>query len=100
MRAATQPNREQITLSEVMHALSDPARIEILLELEGGEQPCSHCCVDVPKSSLSHHFKVLRQAGVITTRIEGTKHINSIRRVDLNARFPGLIATVLKAARR
>jgi DNA-binding transcriptional ArsR family regulator len=101
MRAAKQPTLEQISLSEVMHALSDPARIEVVVQIaEEGEQPCNQCCIDMPKSSLSHHFKVLREAGILTTRIEGTRHINSIRTADLNARFPGLLAAILKAARR
>jgi DNA-binding transcriptional ArsR family regulator len=83
-----------------MYALSDPARIEILSFLaKTGEQPCSHCGIEMPKSSLSHHLKVLREAGVISTRIEGTRHINSIRAADLNARFPGLLNAVLRAVR-
>lgn len=100
MRAAKQPLREQISLSQVMYALSDPVRVEIMLELsEEGEQACSNCRIDMPKSSLSHHFKVLRESGIISTRIEGTRHINSIRSADLNARFPGLLLAVLKAAK-
>jgi DNA-binding transcriptional ArsR family regulator len=100
MRAARQPTREQLSLSEVMHALSDPARIEVVVYLaEAGEQPCNQCCIDMPKSSLSHHFKVLREAGILATRIDGTKHINSIRTADLNARFPGLLAAILHAAK-
>jgi len=100
MRAARQPAREQIELSQVLYALSDPVRIDIVAGLaEDGEQACSNCRIEMPKSSLSHHFKVLRETGVISTRIEGTRHINSIRSTDLNARFPGLLNAVLKAAR-
>jgi DNA-binding transcriptional ArsR family regulator len=100
MRREKQPSREQISLNEVLHALSDPARIEIVLCLsETGELACNQSGVDMPKSSLSHHYKVLREAGVISTRIEGTRHYNSIRSADLNARFPGLMSAILKAAR-
>lgn len=100
MRAAKQPTRDQISLSEVMYALSDPIRVEIVLGLsDEGEQACSDCHIDMPKSSLSHHFKVLREAGLISTRIEGTRHINAIRSADLNARFPGLLLAILKAAK-
>ena len=100
MRAGRQPSRDQIALSEVLYALSDPVRIEIIRGIaDEGEQSCSHCLVGMPKSSLSHHFKVLREAGVISTRIEGTRHFNSIRSADLNARFPGLLSAILKAAR-
>jgi DNA-binding transcriptional ArsR family regulator len=101
MRVAKQPAREQISLPEVLYALSDPVRIDIVLDLSAaGEQCCSNIKIDMPKSSLSHHFKVLREAGVITTRIEGTRHINAIRTADLNSRFPGLLNSVIKAARR
>lgn len=99
MRAAKQPPRDQISLGEVLYALSDPVRIDILLSLaDSGEQPCNQCGIEMPKSSLSHHFKVLREAGIISTRIEGTRHINSIRSADLNTRFPGLLNAILKAA--
>jgi len=100
MRAARQPSREQIALSDVLHALSDPARIEVIVGIaDVGEQPCNHICLDMPKSSLSHHLKVLRESGVISTRINGTRHFNSIRNEDLDARFPGLMKAILKAAR-
>src|SRR5215475_8875689 len=96
---AKQPSREQIELSDVLYALSDPVRIEILKSIaEVGEQQCGQCGIEMPKSSLSHHFKVLRESGVVATRIEGTRHINSIRSADLNARFPGLLNAILKAA--
>jgi DNA-binding transcriptional ArsR family regulator len=99
MRAAKQPSRDQIQLGEVLYALSDPVRIEIVLSIAGaGEQPCNQCGIEMPKSSLSHHFKVLREAGILSTRIEGTRHINSVRTADLNARFPGLLSAILKAA--
>ena len=98
MRAAKQPPREQISLAEVLYALSDPARLDIVRGIaDEGEQACNQCLVDMPKSSLSHHFKVLREAGIIATRIEGTRHFNSLRAGDLNARFPGLLSAVLKA---
>jgi DNA-binding transcriptional ArsR family regulator len=100
MRAAKQPSRDQISLSSVLYALSDPVRVDIVRSItDAGEQSCNECAVEMPKSSLSHHFKVLREAGIVSTRIEGTRHINSIRSTDLNARFPGLFAAILKAAR-
>src|SRR5437868_3304660 len=100
MREAKQPSRKEISLGEVLYALSDPVRLDIIRGIcEIGEQSCNQCIVKMPKSSLSHHFKVLREAGVIATRIEGTRHFNSLRSADLNARFPGLINAVIKAAR-
>ena len=87
-------------LGEVLYALSDPVRIDIVLQLAAeGEQACNQCSVEMPKSSLSHHFRVLREAGIIATRIEGTRHINWVRSADLNTRFPGLMNAILKAAR-
>lgn len=98
MRAGKEPVTRHIVLSEVMYALSDPIRLEIVAFLaEHGEQPCSTCCTELPKSSLSHHYKVLRETGVISTRIEGTRHYNSLRSTDLNARFPGLLDSVVGA---
>jgi DNA-binding transcriptional ArsR family regulator len=100
MRASKQPLRDQMSLSDVLYALSDPVRVDIVLNVaETGEQSCNQCGIEMPKSSLSHHFKVLREAGILATRIEGTRHINSIRTADLNARFPGLLNAILKAAR-
>jgi DNA-binding transcriptional ArsR family regulator len=98
MRAGKEPTRDQIELSEVMYALSDPVRLEIVAFLaQRGESPCSTCGIDMPKSSLSHHYKVLRETGVISTRIEGTRHYNSLRADDLNTRFPGLLGSVVEA---
>jgi DNA-binding transcriptional ArsR family regulator len=89
-----------MSLSDVLYALSDPVRVDIVVNVaETGEQSCNQCGIEMPKSSLSHHFKVLREAGILATRIEGTRHINSIRTADLNARFPGLLNAILKAAR-
>jgi DNA-binding transcriptional ArsR family regulator len=100
MRAVREPSRDQFSLNDVLHAFSDPVRLDIVLNLAAaGEQACNQCGIEMPKSSLSHHFKVLREAGILSTRIEGVRHINSIRNADLNARFPGLLSAVLNAAK-
>ena len=94
-----QPRREEINLSKVLHALSDPVRLEIVLKLAGeGEVACGCFGLTMPKSSLSHHFKVLRNAGVVTTRREGKEWVNSLRRDDLDALFPGVLDSVIAAA--
>lgn len=91
------PSQEDLTLTGVLYALSDPTRLWIVASLnEGGE----HCCsagelASVPKSTLAHHHKVLRENGIITTRVVGTYSVNSLRRMDLDARFPGLLDAVL-----
>ena len=91
-----QPSREEISLPRLMHALSDPVRLEIVLKLAGeGEVACGCFGLSMPKSSLSHHFKVLRNAGVVTTRREGKEWVNSLRRDDLDALFPGVLDAVI-----
>ena len=94
------PRRAEIELGAVLHALSDPVRLRIVAALAGGdgEHTCGSFDVPVTKSTCTHHFKVLREAGVIHQRQEGTARLNRLRRDDLEARFPGLLATVLQAA--
>jgi DNA-binding transcriptional ArsR family regulator len=95
-----QPRRAEIELGAVLHALSDPVRLRIVAALAAGEgeQTCGSFDVPVSKSTCTHHFKVLREAGVIHQRHEGTARLNMLRRDDLEARFPGLLETILKAA--
>ena len=89
-----------MSLADVLHALSDPVRLRIVRALaESDEQSCSAVEASVAKSTLSHHFKVLREAGITYTRANGTHRLMSLRRDDLEARFPGLIDSVLKAAK-
>jgi DNA-binding transcriptional ArsR family regulator len=98
MRLVYHPAQQDISLAGVLYALGDPVRLEIVKRLATVEElPC--CALEVPiaKSTLSHHFKVLREAGVLHCRKEGTQHMNSLRRVDLEARFPGLLETILRA---
>ncbi len=95
------PAREQIELGEVLHALSDPIRRQIVVVLDAAdaEVACNQFPMSVSKSTASHHFKVLRDAGVLEGRYEGTRRFHSLRRADLDARFPGLLDSVLRAAR-
>jgi DNA-binding transcriptional ArsR family regulator len=93
------PAREDLDLAGVLHALSDPVRLEIVAGLAGGEErACGSFDVAVTKSTCTHHFRVLREAGLIRQRQQGTMRLNSLRRDDLEARFPGLLGTILKAA--
>jgi DNA-binding transcriptional ArsR family regulator len=95
----THPEREQIELAAVLHALSDPMRLRIFATLAAGEErTCKSFELPVVKSTCTHHFRVLREAGVIRQRQEGTARLNSLRREDLEARFPGLLDAVLNAA--
>jgi|SRR5689334_12233757 DNA-binding transcriptional ArsR family regulator len=94
-----QPLRDEISLPKVLHALSDPVRMEIVLKIaKAGQVACGAFDIPMPKSTLSHHFKVLRESGVVASRREGNVLINSIRFEDLNARFPGVIDAIISAA--
>jgi len=93
------PAREDLDLAAVLHALSDPVRLGIVAGLAGGdERTCGSFDVAVTKSTCTHHFRVLREAGLIRQRQQGTMRLNSLRRDDLEARFPRLLGTILKAA--
>ena len=93
------PARNDLDLAAVLHALSDPVRLEIVAGLARGEErTCGSFDVNVTKSTCTHHFRVLREAGLIRQRQQGTMRLNSLRRDDLEARFPGLLGTILKAA--
>lgn len=99
MRLIYHPDRKDISLAGVLYALGDPVRLEIVKCLAiKGEQPCAAMYFSVPKSTMSHHFKVLRESGTISCRKQGTQHLNSLRREDLDALFPGLLDAVLQAA--
>ena len=90
---------EEVALEDVLHALSDPVRLRIVAAIaEAGELTCGAVDVPVTKSTCTHHFRVLREAGVITQRQVGTARLNSLNRADLDARFPGLLDTILRAA--
>ena len=95
-----QPARSELELAAVLHALSDPMRLRIVAALAATrEQPsCGSFDLPVTKSTCTHHFKVLREAGVIQQRQRGTARLNALRREDLDARFPGLLDSVLRAA--
>jgi DNA-binding transcriptional ArsR family regulator len=95
------PHRDEIELSAVLHALSDPIRLKIVAALAAGEEmTCKSFELPVVKSTGTHHFRVLREAGLIRQRQEGTARLNSLRVDDLEGRFPGLLEKVLLAAKR
>jgi DNA-binding transcriptional ArsR family regulator len=97
MRTLKHPHISDIELERVLYALSDPVRLGIVRQLDrDGEASCNALNGDRPKSSMSHHFRVLRDAGLIETRNDGTTHINKLRRTAINRRFPGLLAAILR----
>jgi DNA-binding transcriptional ArsR family regulator len=104
-RLLPHPTREQIELPGVMDCLSDPTRLAIvynLAKLEGemGELRCGDFIGLSGKSNLAYHFAKLRESGLLQTRAVGTTRLMSLRRNDLDARFPGLLDAVLKSAER
>ncbi|GHJ42231.1 helix-turn-helix transcriptional regulator [Streptomyces sp. TS71-3] len=101
-RALAHPDREAIRLEAVLHALADPLRLKVVRELAAcdGDVPCGFFGLPVTKSTTTHHFRVLRESGVIRQAYSGTAKMNALRRSDLDALFPGLLDSVLDAAER
>lgn len=95
--AAPEALPKDLTLPGVLQALSDPVRLKIVRLAAARERACFEFELDLPKATLSHHFKVLREAGVIAVRGEGTRHLTSLNRKALDSRFPGLMKAVLEA---
>ncbi|HEU4975886.1 MAG TPA: helix-turn-helix domain-containing protein [Baekduia sp.] len=92
-----EPAVEDLDLTTVLQALGDPVRLTIVRCLaDEGERACGTVELGVSKATRSHHFKVLREAGVTHTRAEGTHRHVSLRRDDLERRFPGLLEAVLQ----
>ncbi|KAB8195696.1 metalloregulator ArsR/SmtB family transcription factor [Nonomuraea phyllanthi] len=99
MRRAHHPQLGDITLTEVMAALSDPIRVGLVRVLaDGHERGWGELRAPVAKSTLSHHLRVLRDAGLTRTRQEGTRCFVVLRREEVQERFPGLLDVVLAAA--
>jgi DNA-binding transcriptional ArsR family regulator len=93
------PPADQLELSAILHALSDPMRLRIVAGLAlKGDRACKDFDLPIVKSTCAHHLRVLREAGVIRQRVIGTTRINSLRREELNTHFPGLLDSVLRAA--
>ncbi|MEO3876331.1 metalloregulator ArsR/SmtB family transcription factor [Nonomuraea sp. B12E4] len=85
-------------LAAVLYALGDPVRLGLVrLMAADGEVPCSPEHLNVPRSTLSNHWRVLREAGITSTRSEGKARFMRLRRDDLEARFPGVLETILAA---
>lgn len=96
MRPFRHPAPGDFILERVLHALSDPVRLEIVQRLAHvTEASCGELDGGRPKSSMSHHFRVLRDAGLVCTYGVGTTHINSLRREEMESRFPGLLDAIL-----
>jgi DNA-binding transcriptional ArsR family regulator len=99
MRTLLHPARDEMTLPAVLYALGDAARLRIVGQLAQADDATSCGEIDVvkevPKSTGSHHFRVLREAGVIRMTPQGRRVLVTLRRDDLDARFPGVLDAVL-----
>jgi len=103
MRRFVHPAIKDVPLEAILHALSDPVRVAIFRRIAGAG--CSLKCADVasvsgraiPKSSLSQHFKVLREAGLIRSERHGVEMQNTPRCAEIEARFPGLLPAIIRA---
>jgi DNA-binding transcriptional ArsR family regulator len=94
------PAVEELTLPKVLAALADPARLATVQTLARvGESACGQIQHDaglvVSKSTMSHHLRILREAGITYSRVQGARRMLTLRREDLDARFPGLLDAVL-----
>ncbi|MEJ0013488.1 MAG: helix-turn-helix transcriptional regulator [Bauldia sp.] len=103
MRTLPHPNTNEIELARVLEALSDPTRLAVVAFLALGDgEPFETRCGDFQafgsKTNLTYHLAKLREAGVTQTRIAGTSRYISLRRADLEARFPGVLDTLITAA--
>lgn len=103
MRPLFHPSIEDITVEGILHALSDPVRVAIFAQIVGSD--CSRTCSNflnvseksIPKSTLSQHFKALREAGLIRGERRGVEMHNTTRCMEVDKRFPGLIAAIVNA---
>jgi DNA-binding transcriptional ArsR family regulator len=103
MRPLIHPAIDDVSVEGILHALSDPVRAAIYMGLAGSSAPCA--CSNflnisdrtIPKSTLSMHFKVLREAGLIRSERQGVEMKNASRCEELNERFPGLILAIINA---
>jgi DNA-binding transcriptional ArsR family regulator len=103
MRPLFHPSIEEVTVEGILHALSDPVRVAMYADIVGQECPqsCSNFLMvsdkAIPKSTLSQHFKILREAGLIRSERHGVELQNVSRCTELEERFPGLIRAIVTA---
>jgi DNA-binding transcriptional ArsR family regulator len=103
MRPLFHPSIEDVTVEAILHALSDPVRVAIFADIVGSD--CSQNCSNflnvsekpIPKSTLSQHFKALREAGLIRGERRGVEMHNTSRCAEIEKRFPGLIMAIVNA---
>ncbi|MDB5689427.1 MAG: Transcriptional regulator, ArsR family [Sphingomonas bacterium] len=99
-RPLQHPHADDIGLDGVLHALADPIRRSIVGKLiDRGEMNCGETCGDMAPSTISHHHRILRESGLIRSEKRGVAVVNSVRQVEIEARFPGLLGAILQQHR-
>ena len=99
-RPFVHPALEDITLESVLYALADPTRLAIVCKLTSRGCPtnCQTAAPDnLPKSTQSHHYQVLREAGLIRSERRGTEVVNTLRCAEIETKFPGLVSAIMRA---
>ncbi len=98
VKVISHPGTQELDLAKVLQALSDPVRLMLVCMLAAEKDlSCNALCLGRPKSSMSHHFKIMIEAGLLRVDIVGNTHRNNLRLNDLESRFPGLMLSVLRA---
>ena len=100
-RPFVHPALEDITLESILYALADPTRLAIIRKLASRGCPtnCQTAAPDnLPKSTQSHHYQVLREAGLIRSERKGTEVVNTLRCTEIEGKFPGLVPAIMNAA--
>lgn len=103
MKDYTYPDLADVAVTTVMQALSDEARLSIVRQImrtPGGECACGEFCDSLSKATVSHHMRVLRQAGLLLHRTEGTRSLTSLRTAEVEKRFPGLLRLITEEPAR
>ena len=103
IRPLSHPGIESITVAGILHALADPVRLAIVRQLIA--KPDGASCIetmagvdpDIPNSTWSQHFQILREAGLVHSDRKGVEHVNRLRLAEIDKRFPGLIRSVISA---
>lgn len=101
-RPLLHPLPEELKLESILYALADPVRLEIVRRLVNGDCPLN-CSTAAPqhlaKSTQSHHFQILREAGLICSERRGTEIVNTLRLDEIEQKFPGVVSAILAASK-
>ena len=99
MRSDYHPSAGDLQLVAVLHALADPIRLSVIRQVADGEpHACGTIITSLTPSAMTRHFRILRESGLVRTEPHGTSKFLTLRREALDARFPGLLDSVLRVS--